>query len=262
MRYPNPALPWPILPEAVNLLAEVEQGPGGGMAKTAYLCPAGRWTIAWGETDDVHPGDTCTEVQGDNWLLDDLIERSRAVQEMCTVAPSLHELSALVLLAYNIGLRDDKKKAGLYHSSVLRCHNAGDKAGAAQAFSLYKKGRDPVTKQLVVFPGLVIRRAKEAAMYLTPDGPVPHVPSPQVVEPPPPVTASPTLVGSTAATGIGGVALVLSTFKDIGTQVTGLAKDFAADLGVTPLQVLAGLLVAYGVFVIHRRWLDYKAGVK
>ena len=106
---PDPALPWPIPLEAVALIAESE-----GLRLRAYRCPAGVWTIGWGETDGVHPGDTCTREQADRWLCDDVIDRTRAVRALCTVEPSPAELGALVSLAYNIGM------AGFERSTALR----------------------------------------------------------------------------------------------------------------------------------------------
>ena len=62
-RLPDPSLPWPIAMAAVAEIAESE-----GWSNVAYRCPAGIWSIAWGETDGVRPGDVCTEEQGDRWL--------------------------------------------------------------------------------------------------------------------------------------------------------------------------------------------------
>lgn len=161
MRYPDATLPWPIPYAGVQLLAEYEQGPTGGCALAAYRCPAGVWTIGWGETDGVRPGDVCTPEQADRWLVEDLTERAAAVREMCSRKPSPHELAALVSLAYNVGL------SGLRQSTALRQHNAGHAQAAARAFGLWNKAR--VGGQLVELPGLTARRAREAALYLTPD---------------------------------------------------------------------------------------------
>lgn len=161
MRYPDATLPWPIPYAGVQLLAEYEQGPTGGCALAAYRCPAGVWTIGWGETDGVRPGDVCTPEQADRWLVEDLGERAAAVRGHCTREPSPHELAALVSLAYNIGL------AGLRRSTAMRAHNAGQHEAAARAFGLWNKAR--VGGQLVELPGLTARRAREAALYLTPD---------------------------------------------------------------------------------------------
>ena len=41
LQLPNPNLQWPVPLRVVNLIAEKEQGPKGGAALRAYLCPAG-----------------------------------------------------------------------------------------------------------------------------------------------------------------------------------------------------------------------------
>jgi lysozyme len=60
-------------------------------------------------------------------------------------------------LAYNIGI------GNFLGSSVLRFHRAGEHHEAAAAFNAWNKGGGRV------LPGLVRRRAAEAALYLTPD---------------------------------------------------------------------------------------------
>lgn len=261
MQLPDPTLPWPLPMPAVGMIAEAEQGPGGGVALKAYRCPAGVWTIGWGETENVHPGDACTKEEADKWLCDDLIGRSKSVQEMCKIEPSRNELGALTSLAYNIGLRDDKNKRGLYWSTVLRLHNLGKTQEAAQAFALFNKARDPATNELVVMNGLTARRAKEAALYLTPDDGEQIQITPQAVEKQPPIVASPTVGTSTAAIGIGSITAAFSSFKDFGSDVSNFVKDIAADLGLTPVQVLAGVMIIVGLIVLYRRWQQRQNGL-
>ena len=78
MLLPDSSLAWPIPMEAVALIAEIE-----GCRLRAYKCPAAVWTIGWGETDGVQPGDTCTQAQADQWLCDDLTDRAAAVRKLC-----------------------------------------------------------------------------------------------------------------------------------------------------------------------------------
>ena len=163
--YPDRVLPWPIPMAAVALIAEAE-----GCRLNAYRCPAGVPTIGWGETDGVQMGDSCTQEQADRWLLEDLQERTRAVQALCTSTPSRNELGALVSLAYNIGV------AALAGSTALRQHNSGDHLAAARALGLWDKAR--VGGVLTVLPGLTARRAREMALYLTPDD---HTAQPQPI---------------------------------------------------------------------------------
>lgn len=127
-----------------------------GLRLTAYRCAAGVLTIGYGHTGpDVTPGETITEEEAELILRRDLARFEACVARTCPKATT-HEFDAMVSLAYNIG-EDAFEK-----SSVARLHNAGKKAEAAQAFALWNKAKGRV------LPGLVKRRAEEAAQYLTP----------------------------------------------------------------------------------------------
>lgn len=194
---PDPSLPWPITMDGVAMIAEYEQGPGGGVALRAYRCPAGVWTCGWGETDGVGPETRWTKAYADQRFCDSLGERVAAVRAMVTMPTTAHELAALVSLAYNIG------NAGLQRSSVLMAHNRGDHQAAARAFALWNKAK--VNGVLTVLPGLVSRRAREAALYLTPDADaMPSPPMPQAVAPESSLARSPIASSGaiTAGTGI------------------------------------------------------------
>ena len=219
---PDPSLPWPVPMDAVLLIADNEQGPKGGPALKAYKCPAGVWTNGWGETEGVFAGQVISKAKADTDLCNDLAARCKKVTDMCNETPNPNQLGALVSLAYNIGLRDDKRKAGLYYTSVLRLHNAGDFDGAARAFDLINKYRDPKTGQLTESSGLTRRRKAEAALYLTPDpDAVMTPPTPQIVVPESNVVTRPLSVTG-MATAAGGVLTVIS---QLGDQVNGvLAK--------------------------------------
>lgn len=248
---PDPSLPWPIPLAAVAIIAERES-----LRLRAYLCPAGVPTIGWGETDGVRLGDTCTKEQADRWLCEDLTDRTRAVLEMLTVHPGPNQLGALVSLAYNIGLRDDRGRRGLYYTTVRRLHNAGDVQGAARAFDLLNQARDPKTGKLDVLPGLTIRRKQEAALYVTPEPDEPPVPMPQAVEPESKPTSSPTIRTGATITAGG----IIAAAQEWGGQVTGLkpmldtARGLLVDtLGVPPGAILPLVMIGAGALVIYWR---------
>lgn len=267
MRFPlpDPALPWPIPKEALAILADYEQGPDGGCALVAYRCPAGVWTIGWGETDGVRPGDRCTKEQADKWLLEDLEERVRAIRDLCTVEPSPNELGAFVLLAYNIGVPAFSK------STVLRQHNAGNRQAAARAFSLWNKARNPRTGQLEVLNGLTSRRAREASLYLTPEAGIERMP--QAVESESSLRSSPIAQGSVVTIAAGAVTAT-SELAPALEQVKGAATGFTAALepvkgalgairgavgsvadflGLPPGALLALVLVGVGWWILQQR---------
>lgn len=249
MKLPDPALPWPVPLEAVRLIAEAE-----GLRLTAYRCPAGVWTIGYGETDGVQPGDTCTREQAERWLCEDLADRAKAVQAICSLPPSRNELGALVSLAYNIGLEALRK------STALRLHNAGQHEAAARAICLWDKAR--VNGALTTLPGLTARRAREQALYLTPDDGPAQAQTPQAVEAESSVAASPIAQGG-AATVATGAAAALVQAKDalgpVGDAIKGLRTILTEHIGIPTEWVLPALLIGLGVVVVRWR-LKQRAG--
>lgn len=222
MQLPEPDLPWPITMAGVALIAEAEQGPGGGVALAAYKCPASVWTCGWGETAGVGPKTRWTKAFADQRFCDSLAERAEAVRAMVTVETTDNQLAAMVSLAYNIG------NAGLSTSSVLRAHNRGDHAAAARAFALWNKAK--VGGVLAVLPGLVTRRAREAALYLTPDPGSAAEPMPQAVAPESSLARSPMMAAGGALPVVTGVI----------TAVTEVSAP-AVQPGVDPIGAVAAV---------------------
>lgn len=245
---PDPSLPWPIAMVAVGEIAHSE-----GLRLKAYRCPAGVWTIGWGETEGVRPGDTCSKEQADRWLLEDVTDRAKAVRRMCTVEPSENELGALVSLAYNIGLE------GLRKSTVMRQHNAGNRQAAARAFGLWNKARNPRTGQLEVLDGLTARRARESALYLTPDDIADVGTMPQAVEAESSLAKSPINASGAAAIGLGGVTAVTQVADQV-QEASGVLATLKASvhqladfIGLPPGALLALALIGVGFVVISNR---------
>lgn len=154
----------------------------------AYLCPADVWTIGWGCTEGVTEGLVWTRQQAEEGLRRELIKHENAIKKLVTVDLNQNEFDALVSFTYNVGAGGAKNPKtgeitpGLSTSTLLRCLNAGDRAGAARAFALWNKGGGKV------LPGLVKRRAREALLFETP------VEAPQKPEMPQKVEASPSPV--------------------------------------------------------------------
>lgn len=249
-RLPDASLPWPIVLDGVYLLAKREK-----CATAAYLdWPGRKPTIGFGETENVTLGMEWTIEECDKNLCSELTEYTEQVKLMCKVQPSQNQLAGLVVCTWNIGIE------GMRGSSMMRLHNEGKPLDASRAFGMWNKARDPAGN-LIEVDELTSRRAAEAALYLEPDKGSPSYPVPQVVAPQPAIAASPTMGAGTAATGIGGVTLAFATFKEIGTQITDTAKDWAADLGLTPVQVLAGILLVVGLIITYRRWRQRQSGI-
>lgn len=137
-----------IGPRALALIKRSE-----GLRLKAYKCPANVVTIGYGSTGPhVTMGMVITEAEAETLLREDLQRFEAGVESMGGVM-SAGQFGAMVSLAFNIGLGAFGK------SSVLRLHKAADYAGAAASFALWNKGGGRI------LPGLVTRRADEAALY-------------------------------------------------------------------------------------------------
>jgi len=71
------------------------------------------WTIGWGHTKGVKPGDTCTLDQANAWLREDADEAADIVRNNVNVSLTAGEMAALVSLAYNLGYIPPSLKACL-----------------------------------------------------------------------------------------------------------------------------------------------------
>ena len=124
-----------------------------GCRLTAYRDVASVLTIGYGSTGGIHEGQTITQEQADALLIDDLDAAADAVRSMVAVSLTQGQFDALCDFVFNLGagrLRD---------STLLRLLNQGKYGEAAAQFHFWvMAGGHPL-------PGLVIRRAKERAMF-------------------------------------------------------------------------------------------------
>jgi GH24 family phage-related lysozyme (muramidase) len=133
-----------------------------GLATTAYPDPGTGgepWTIGYGHTSaagapKVYPGLKITAAQAEEILKRDLGVFENAVVRAVTRPPTSNQFAALVSFAFNVG------PSNFRSSTLLKKHNAGDFAGAANEFLkwVYAGGR--------VMAGLQRRRKAERALYL------------------------------------------------------------------------------------------------
>ena len=135
-----------------------------GKRLTAYPDPATGgepWTIGYGHTSRAGPpavkrGMKITDQQATDILKADLVKFEDAVVKALTRAPTDNQMAAMVSLCFNIGPGNFAK------SSVVRKFNAGDVAGAANAFLLWNKAAGKV------MAGLTRRREDEKKLFLKP----------------------------------------------------------------------------------------------
>lgn len=122
----------------------------------AYKCPAGIWTIGWGETLGIKEGDVWTQEHADYVLRQRVAQFMIATLKRC---PQLHlehdnRLSACTSLSYNIGV------GAFGASSVCRKTMQQDFSRAANGFLLWNKAGGRVVR------GLTMRRQAERTKYL------------------------------------------------------------------------------------------------
>lgn len=70
---------------------------------TAYPDQGGVWTIGWGHTRGVVPGQTCTQEEADAWLAEEMEEAELAAASLVRVPLTASMEEALASFVYNIG---------------------------------------------------------------------------------------------------------------------------------------------------------------
>ena len=124
-----------------------------GCKLSAYKCPAGVWTIGYGHTAGVKQGDTCTQMQADLWLKNELAAQERTINEFVIVKITQNQRDALASFIYNVG------PGAFKNSTLARKLNNGDYVGAAAEFAKWTKAGGKT------LPGLISRRAAERALF-------------------------------------------------------------------------------------------------
>jgi lysozyme len=238
---------WQMNQKGLDILKRFE-----GLRLTAYLCPAGVPTIGIGHTgpdvtaEDVRNKKKISAKYAETLLKADLAVFESVVAQACTLEPNDNQLSAMVCLAYNIG------PAGFKASSVLKAHNRGDYQAAARAFGLWNKAT--VAGKKVVLPGLVSRRAAEAALYLEPvaDEQIPQEPMPQAVEPERPMTESNIVRSGSIAAGASGLAVASEAARQV--------SDIKDALGQWLPYVVLVVALGAACYVVWERFNQRKRG--
>jgi lysozyme len=124
-----------------------------GLRPEAYRDTSGIWTIGYGHTRGVKPGDRISIEQAKQMLEVDLMEAERAVMALVKVQLTDNQFSALVSFVFNEG------EGAFARSTLLRKLNEGGYGLVPACLKswIFDNGR--------VLPGLVKRRAAEAALW-------------------------------------------------------------------------------------------------
>lgn len=135
----------------IKLIKESE-----GCKLISYKCPAGIWTIGYGQTKGIKEGMTWTQNQADEDLVKTALEvLNRAIKYSPILATvNMEKQAAIADFIYNLGV-------GNYAKSTLKKKvDAGDWIAASSEIKKWDKAAGKVLK------GLTVRRAKEAALLL------------------------------------------------------------------------------------------------
>lgn len=138
--------------EAIRLIKQWE-----GCRLTAYPDPGSKdgtpWTIGYGHTFGVHKGMTITQAQADAFLQQDLNKVVDRIEPMIKVPLNDNQFAALVSFAFNVGAENFRT------STLLKKLNKGDYSSVPAELARWNKNDGKV------MPGLVNRRAQEAALF-------------------------------------------------------------------------------------------------
>ena len=134
--------------EGIALIKKFE-----GCELEAYQCSANVWTIGYGHTRDISEGDSCTQAEADEMLVDDLQEFEGYVNELVDAELTQSQFDALVAWTYNLG------PGALKESTLLRKLNEGDYKDAPYQIKRWNRAGGKV------LDGLVRRREAEALLF-------------------------------------------------------------------------------------------------
>ena len=130
-----------------------------GLRLTAYLCPANKWTIGYGNTfyedgTSVKPGDKITIERAESLLIKVTDAFWNQMSKLIKQPLTENQKSALLSFTYNVGIGNFQK------STLLKKVNANPNDLTIRSeFLKWVKSRG------IVLSGLVKRRTEEANLY-------------------------------------------------------------------------------------------------
>ena|ERR1700688_4283982 len=133
----------------LNLTMEFE-----GCKLESYPDSGGVFTIGYGHTKGVNPGQNCTIEDAKNWLSEDVSTAENCVNNMVHVELTQNQFDALVDFVFNLG------SGHFIKSSLLRILNSGNYDLASMEFQKWDLDDG------VVSEGLARRRMAEKNLFL------------------------------------------------------------------------------------------------
>jgi GH24 family phage-related lysozyme (muramidase) len=129
-------------------------GQWEGLQTEAYRDIVGVWTVCYGETKGVQPGDSYSKAECDAMLAREIVSYEAALDRCLTAEVPLGMKIALVSWTYNVG------PGAACRSTLVRKANAGDLVGACHELPRWNRAGGRVIR------GLTNRRLSERAMCL------------------------------------------------------------------------------------------------
>lgn len=141
-----------ISESGLNIIKKFE-----GFSATAYLCPAGYWTIGYGHLlkNKIKNDLELTEKQAELILFDDVADAEKAVLRYIDIQLAQGQFDALVSFTFNLGA------GALQRSTLRRKVNAKEHSDVPFQLSrwVWAGGRK--------LPGLIRRRRAESVLYFS-----------------------------------------------------------------------------------------------
>lgn len=125
-----------------------------GMERKAYKDIVGVWTVCYGHTKDVKPGDEYTQAQCDDMLRHELRTFEGQLDRCLKADLPLTSKVAVLSWAYNVGT------GAACRSTLVRKANAGDLVGACNELPRWNRAGGRVIR------GLTNRRISERTLCL------------------------------------------------------------------------------------------------
>ncbi len=137
------------LASAISFIGQWE-----GLRTEAYRDVIGVWTVCYGETKGVRPGDRYSKAECDAMLAREIIAYEAALDRCLNSEVPVGMKIALVSWTYNVGV------GAACRSTLVRKANAGDLVGACNELPRWNKAGGRIVR------GLTNRRMSERAMCL------------------------------------------------------------------------------------------------
>ncbi len=199
-----------------------------GLRLSAYQCAAGVWTIGYGHTAGVKPGDTITEDEALRLLLADLRAAEETVERLVHVPLTDNRFGALTSFVFNVG------QDAFARSTLLRKLNAGDYEAVSGELARWTRAGGRVVQ------GLVNRRAAESGLWVRGA----FVASGHVGAAPVRVPAGPT-VGAAGGVLATGVIATLAEHAGALTPLVAALRDIHPAVALGLIGVVAGAALIF-----------------